>query len=176
MSAHNQLFTPALQEMKRMIDDGAVGRVRWIRSQDSFILPTSVLKGQWRSSLKFQGGYVEASYALTGENRTYNPASAAYNGIKPAHPFSLDGGGWGAWEIAGRLSTIDLNNQLASANGVAGGRQNIYTAALNWYVSGNIRFMFDYLHGDITKQVSPTNFGDTGSKFNAFAMRTQVAF
>jgi len=36
--------------------------------------------------------------------------------------------------------------------------------------------MFDYLHGDITKQVSPTNFGDTGSKFNAFAMRTQVAF
>ena len=36
--------------------------------------------------------------------------------------------------------------------------------------------MFDYLYGDIAKQISPTNTGDAGSKFNAFAMRTQVAF
>jgi phosphate-selective porin OprO and OprP len=36
--------------------------------------------------------------------------------------------------------------------------------------------MFDYLHGNITKQISPTNLGDAGAKFNAFAMRTQVAF
>ncbi len=127
-------------------------------------------------SLKFNGGYVEASYVLTGETHTYNPGSAAYNGIVPANPFSLDGGGWGAWEIAGRVSTINLNDQLASANGVAGGRNTIYTAALNWYVNRNVRFMFDYLHGDITKQVSPTNFGDAGAKFDAFAMRTQVAF
>jgi phosphate-selective porin OprO and OprP len=62
------------------------------------------------------------------------------------------------------------------ANGVAGGRQTIYTVALNWYVSGNVRLMFDYLHGNIGKQVSPTNFSDAGSKFDAFAMRTQVAF
>jgi len=34
--------------------------------------------------------------------------------------------------------------------------------------------MFDYLHGNIVKQVSPTNFGDAGAKFDAFAM--QVAF
>ena len=126
--------------------------------------------------LKFQGGYAQAGYILTGETRKYNPGSASYGGVIPAHPFSLDGGGWGAWEIAGRFSTIDLNDQLATANGVAGGRQNIYTLALNWYVNRNVRFMFDYLHGDVRKQVSPTNFGDTGSKFDAFAMRTQVAF
>ena len=67
-------------------------------------------------SLNFQGGYAQASYVLTGETRTYNPATAAYNGIKPANPFSLQGGGWGAWEIAGRVSTIDLNDQLADRN------------------------------------------------------------
>ena len=127
-------------------------------------------------SLKFDGGYAQASYVLTGETHTYNSAAAAYNGITPANPFSLSGGGWGAWEIAGRFSTIDLNDQLAQANGVAGGRQTIYTLALNWYVNRNVRFMFDYLHGDITKQVSPTNFGDAGAKLDAFAMRTQVAF
>ena len=34
----------------------------------------------------------------------------------------------------------------------------------------------DYLHGNVARQVNPTNFGDAGSKFDAFAMRTQVAF
>jgi phosphate-selective porin OprO and OprP len=127
-------------------------------------------------SLKFQGGYAEAAYVLTGETRRYNAPSASYGGVSPANPFSLSGGGWGAWEIAGRYSTMDLNDRLALANGVAGGRQTIYTLALNWYISDNIRFMFDYLHGNITKQISPTNFGDAGAKFDAFAMRTQVAF
>jgi phosphate-selective porin OprO and OprP len=127
-------------------------------------------------SVKFDGGYAQASWVLTGETHKYNPAAASYGGIVPANPFSLAGGGWGAWEIGGRVSTVDLNNQLATANGVAGGRQTVYTAALNWYINGNVRFMFDYLHGNITKQISPTNFGDVGAKFDAVAMRTQVAF
>jgi phosphate-selective porin OprO/OprP len=127
-------------------------------------------------SLKFQGGYAEAAYVLTGETRHYNAGSASYGGIAPANPFSLSDGGWGAWEIAGRYSTIDLNDRLALANGVAGGRQTIYTLALNWYVNRNVRLMLDYLHGNVAKQISPTNFGDAGAKFDAIAMRTQVAF
>ena len=82
----------------------------------------------------------------------------------------------GAWEIAGRISTIDLNDQLATANGVAGGRQTVYTAGLNWYVNRNVRFLFDYLHGDVARQISTINAGNAGSKFDAVAMRTQVAF
>jgi len=127
-------------------------------------------------SLQFQGGYAQASLVLTGETHPYNPATGAYRGINPANPFSLWGGGWGAWEIAGRISTMNLNDQLGTTNGVAGGQQTIYTAGLNWYVNSNVRFMFDYLHGNIAKQISPTNNGDAGAKFNAFAMRTQVAF
>jgi phosphate-selective porin OprO and OprP len=126
-------------------------------------------------NLKFEGGYVQASYVLTGETHPYNSSTASYGGIVPRDPFSLNGG-WGAWEIAGRYSTIDLNDRLGTATGVAGGRQSVYTLALNWYINRNIRLMFDYLHGDVAKQVSPTNFADTGSKFDAFAMRTQVAF
>jgi phosphate-selective porin OprO/OprP len=127
-------------------------------------------------NLKFECGYAEASFILTGETRKYNPAAAAYGGVVPDQPFSLAGGGWGAWEIAGRVSTIDLNNQLGTVTGIAGGHQTVYTAALNWYVNRNVRFLFDYLHGNVAKQISPTNFGDAGSKFDAFAMRTQVAF
>lgn len=127
-------------------------------------------------STKFTGGYLQASYVLTGESHKYNPASASYGGIVPNNPFALTGQDWGAWEIGGRVSMMDLNNQLGTANGVAGGKQLVYTVALNWYVNRNVRFMFDFLHGDVAKQVNQTNFGDIGSKFNAFAMRTQVAF
>jgi len=126
--------------------------------------------------LNFDGGYAQASYVLTGETHKYNPAAAAYYGIVPANPFSLAGGGWGAWEIAGRVSTMDLNDRLGTATGIAGGRQTIYTAGLNWYVNGNIRFMLNYLHGDVPKQASATNGADVGSKFDAVALRTQVAF
>src|SRR3954447_1252736 len=77
-------------------------------------------------SVKFNGGYAQASWVLTGETHTYNSAAAAYNGIVPANPFSLSSGGWGAWEIAGRISMVDLNDKLATSNGVAGGKQAIY--------------------------------------------------
>ncbi len=66
--------------------------------------------------------------------------------------------------------------ELATANGVAGGKQTVHTAGLNWYVNRNVRFMFNYLHGDIAKQVSATNVGDVGAKFDAFAVRTHIAF
>jgi phosphate-selective porin OprO and OprP len=147
----------------------AQGEYFWYNvDRDNLLVPLS--------SVKFDGGYVQASYVLTGETRKYNPGSASYGGIVPTNPFSLADGGLGAWEIGGRVSTVNLNDQLANANGVAGGRQTIYTAALNWYVNRNIRFMFDFLHGDITKQASAVSTADVGASFNAFAMRTQVAF
>jgi predicted dehydrogenase len=58
MSAHNQLFIPIVQETKRMIEAGRIGRLRWLRSQDCFIPggEGSAMKGKWRASLATQGG------------------------------------------------------------------------------------------------------------------------
>src|SRR5215469_11261000 len=36
----------------------------------------------------FNGGYLEASWTITGEHRKYIPAAGAYAGIIPDHPFS----------------------------------------------------------------------------------------
>src|SRR5215213_6511473 len=36
MSAHNQLFMPVVQEAKRLIDGGELGKIYWLRSQDCF--------------------------------------------------------------------------------------------------------------------------------------------
>jgi phosphate-selective porin OprO/OprP len=45
------------------------------------------------------------------------------------HPFEVDGSGRGACDIAGRVNTTNLIDRLATANGIAGGRQTVYTAA-----------------------------------------------
>ncbi len=59
MSAHNQLFMPVVQEAKRMIEAGEIGRVLWLRSQDCFRAGgegANPFKGSWRANLKTQGG------------------------------------------------------------------------------------------------------------------------
>jgi predicted dehydrogenase len=56
MSAHNQLFLPVVQQAKKMIDGGMIGRVRWLRSQDCFLAGLNWFPGTWRASLKTQGG------------------------------------------------------------------------------------------------------------------------
>jgi predicted dehydrogenase len=56
MSAHNQLFLPVVQEAKRLIAAGAIGRVRWLRSQDCFRADPLAFEGQWRSRVRTQGG------------------------------------------------------------------------------------------------------------------------
>jgi predicted dehydrogenase len=58
MSAHNQLFLPIVQEAKKMIEAGKIGKLRWLRSQDCFIPggEGTAMKGKWRASLKSQGG------------------------------------------------------------------------------------------------------------------------
>jgi phosphate-selective porin OprO/OprP len=127
-------------------------------------------------SLNFNGGYAEASWTITGESRAYIPATGAYSGIIPNNPVNIGGTGWGAWEIAGRYSVVNLNDQLGTAAGIAGGQQTIYTAGLNWYVNRNIRFMVNYLHGTIQKQASSVSTVNTGANFDAVAGRMQVAF
>ena len=110
----------------------------------------------------FTGWYVQAAWALTGENRSYNPATGAFTPPKPANPFRLDGTGWGAWELAARYSELDLNDNINDPanvvtawtgattrtytfyNTVRGGDQKALTLALNWYANDNIRFGLNY--------------------------------
>jgi phosphate-selective porin OprO and OprP len=142
----------------------------------------------------FDGGYVEASWTITGEQRKYLPLTGAYSSIAPDHPFApwSQDYGLGAWELAIRYSTIDLNSNFtpgvaptATSNAVGGGKQTIYQIGLNWYLNKNIRFLFDVLHGDINKKYSTAAGGGgagtplgtpIGGTFDAVASRMQIAF
>ena len=104
------------------------------------------------SDVSFDGGYVAASYVLTGEGREYK--DGAFGRIKPKTPFSLSTGGWGAWEIAGRYSTLDLN-----ADTITGGKEDNYSFGLNWYPNNYLRFLVDYVRFD-AKKGAAENAGD----------------
>jgi phosphate-selective porin OprO/OprP len=60
-------------------------------------------------TLNFNGGYVEASYTFGGK-RVYDPARGTYTGVIPTAPLAPGYNGWGALEVAGRFSIVDLNS------------------------------------------------------------------
>ena len=142
----------------------------------------------------FDGGYIEGTWVITGERRPYSPTSGGYLRPTPEHPFSPWDGQWGsgAFELAARYSTINLNDRFTPgvvpsprSNAVGGGQQTVYTVGLNWYPNSNVRFLFDYLHGKIDKRFSTAAGGGiagtplgapVGGEFDAMVMRTQIAF
>jgi phosphate-selective porin OprO/OprP len=64
----------------------------------------------------FEGGYIEAMWTLTGEQRKYSPPSGGYLRPVPDHPFlPFNGSCCGAFELAARYSTVDLNNNFQPA-------------------------------------------------------------
>jgi phosphate-selective porin OprO and OprP len=82
------------------------------------------------------GGYVSASYFLTGEHRNYDAERGVFERVEIDRP--LQDGGPGAWELAARADYIDLNDE-----GVKGGEQISYIGGVNWYANDYVRLMLD---------------------------------
>jgi len=120
-------------------------------------------------SLRFWGLYVQTSYFLTGEHRTYNTATGVFSQIKPNNIFHPLKGKWGAWEIAVRLSYLDLND-----GNIEGGKELNFTAGLNWYLNPNIRLMFNYIRAHVEDQNTSPPI-DNGYA-NIFQARLQFVF
>jgi phosphate-selective porin OprO and OprP len=91
-------------------------------------------------SVSFQGAYVIASCFLTGEHRPYKRGSGTLDRVMPLCPLHKEPGerwraaGIGAWELAARLSYLDLDD----AN-VRGGELTDLTIGLNWYATPFLR-------------------------------------
>ncbi|CAN7208747.1 OprO/OprP family phosphate-selective porin [Phenylobacterium sp. LjRoot164] len=147
-------------------------------------------KGQL-SDPDFNGWYAQAGWTITGEPRRYS--AGTFDAPRPAKPFDLKKGTWGAWELGLRYSQLDLN-YLAGAPGTApvasairGGEQEIITLGLNWYVNNVLRFQAAFQDVSVDR-LSPggTAFGagtatppagaQVGQDFNIYSLRTQYAF
>jgi phosphate-selective porin OprO/OprP len=122
----------------------------------------------------FSGWYVEGSWVLTGEPRTYSMTNAAFLRPVPASDFDPANDSWGAWEFAARYSDTDLDydvNSIVTADQVRGGAQKIWSAGFNFYPNYNLKFMLDWQNVDITRPWS----GAFDTKYNAFSLRAQVS-
>jgi len=118
------------------------------------------------SDPSFSGYYLQAGYFLTGESRGYKKAQGCFDTLRPNSNAFGEKGGLGAWEVAARISSLDLDD-----DGIDGGELNDLTLGLNWYVNANTRLMLDYIVADL----DPTAGAPDGTT-NILAFRWQFAF
>ena len=140
----------------------------------------------------YDGAYAQAGYFLTGEACGYNKQMGAldYN-VKPfSEFFGIKSGicGWGAWELAGRWSFLDLSaRNINTANYIIGppgspasnattppssnpGVLNETTVALNWWWNMYTRVQFNWIHGMLNNNIRGQ------SQFDIYAVRFQTEF
>ena len=112
----------------------------------------------------FDGLYASASWFLTGESRPYDRTEGMFGRVIPHRSFNWGKGGWGAWEIAGRYSFVNLN----SAD-VQGGRLSMLMAGVNWYLHSHVKWRFNYGFGHVSGRTPEGNL-------NIFETRVEVDF
>jgi phosphate-selective porin OprO and OprP len=129
-------------------------------------------KAEGTNDYDFDAWYANVGYTLTGEHREYKPADGEFKRLKPKSDFSLKNGTWGAWEVAARMDSLNLND-----NGILGGDGDRYTVALNWYLNYNFRIMADYskIYDIDNGPVKQAN-GDEADDIDTFTLRAQWAF
>ncbi|MCK5831155.1 MAG: hypothetical protein KAH20_12735 [Methylococcales bacterium] len=86
--------------------------------------------------IDFNGWYVQTAYFLTGESRRYKKGK--FSGVSPKSVVGR--GGIGAWQLAARYSTIDLND-----GNIHGGDAENMTIGLNWFPTSTLRFSGSYV-------------------------------
>ncbi len=120
------------------------------------------------SSLNFSGWYLQGSWFLTGETQKFQTSAGVFAGITPEREFRIGEAGWGALELALRLSRVDLNDKY-----IKGGEERNITVGLNWYLRRKIRFMVNYINTKVEDRADP--YIDNG-RADIIMSRFQVNF
>jgi len=117
----------------------------------------------------FSGGYVEASYWLTGESvsASYDGGDGGIGRPKVKAPFGDQG--HGAWQIATRYETLDLND-----GAVTGGEQDAWTIGLNWWLNKYTRISANFSRTEVDNGPVAENGPDGENEIDSFALRAQV--
>lgn len=123
-----------------------------------------------RAKPTFDGFYVYASWFITGESRPY--AGGVFGRVQPGNP--VNEGGTGAWEIAIRYSHADLQSSMSPLTPTLGGKEDNFTIGVNWYLTGYVRMMLNYVNFDVKASFEETPFGLDELKGDALGARLQI--
>ena len=91
----------------------------------------------------FTGYHITGSWIISGEMRQYNHKSGIFGPVPVAQ--SVYQGGWGAWELGFRYSSLDLTDGLLD-----GGEMDIWSLGVNWWLSPifNVNMNYRYIQND----------------------------
>jgi phosphate-selective porin OprO and OprP len=164
----------------------------WYATAEYTQLEAEVAPGFIGSDPTYNGWYVETGWFVTGESRPYK--DGVFQRVKVKNPVVWrKGGGWGAWQIAGRYDVLDLTDQALTIQGnpvinppsssaqncTLCGEQSTWQIGVNWYLNDYTRLMFNYAESDIVGGAllladgSSANRND-GANIKGFGMRAQV--
>ena len=93
--------------------------------------------------IKNDAWQVAASWIITGED-------ASYGNPNVLHPFNLDTGDLGAWELVARYSDLNVDDKaFGTSNQFADSKSSVSKASawatgINWYLNRNLKLALDY--------------------------------
>lgn len=87
--------------------------------------------------LNFNGYHLTGSWIWSGEMRSYNKKSGILGPIPVAR--TVNQGGWGAWELALRYSSLDLSDKS-----IDGGKMDIFSLGVNWWLTPTFNVNINY--------------------------------
>lgn len=130
-------------------------------------MAASVDRYEGKESISYSGAYGFVSYFLTNDTHQYDYKDAEFARVTPRAKS-------GAWEIAARYSTVDLNDEDA---GEEHGSATSFTFGVNYYPNPNIKMMLNYGIVDNDEYATGKDDQFNGDyDFNYLQMRFQTAF
>ena len=130
---------------------------------------TNINKGKSvEKTISNSGWNVATIYALTGEPN-------GYQGLKPFRNFDPGKGQWGAFELAARISELQIDNNAfpVFADSTKSAKKAIdYTGGINWHLNRNVKVLLNYTQTLFTGGASKGNVPDE----KLFAGRVQLVF
>lgn len=150
----------------------------------------TVITPNTNKQLNHDAWQVAATYLITGED-------ASFKGVKPKQDFDIDTGGWGAWELVGRYSELNLDDDTFKNKAGNSFSANTYadlsnsaksakswTLGANWYLNQNAKVALNYEHtkfdGGAGIGITPINASGSNVRDreheDAVLARIQLAF
>ena len=121
---------------------------------------------------------IAGSYFLTGEENSFSA-------VTPKRPFAIEGGGWGAWEIAARVGQLEIDHDVfRDTDGIAGPdfattasarKVREWGVGLNWHLNRNVKASVNYINTDF-KGGSRTKGEVTAQDEDVILARVQLSF
>ena len=93
------------------------------------------------ATLENQAWQLTGSWVLSGEDASYRGV------VKPAHPFAIDGEGWGAWELVARYGELQVDGDafpVYADPSLSARRSRAWGLGLNWYLNSNLKLVVNW--------------------------------